>query len=58
MTSEEIRQAERELQAMKDEYMSERPKCENVDCCFYSVKQKNHCSWTVFHDECRYCILE
>lgn len=54
MTKEEIVKVEKKLQEMKNEYMEERPKCENLDCCFHSEIHKNHCSWTTFHDECRH----
>lgn len=51
-TAQEIKQMERELDALKKEYMEERLPCMNTKCNLYSSIHKNHCSWTVFHDEC------
>lgn len=51
--SSEIREKERELDQLKKEYMAEREPCMNTTCTFYHTNHKNHCSWTVFHDECR-----
>ena len=53
VSKKEILEKEKELDALKKEYMEERPPCMNKECgWFRETGHTNNCSWTVFHDEC------
>lgn len=50
----EIEKAERELERLEDEYISETPKCMNKKCGFWrDTNNKYSCSWTRKLEQCK-----
>ncbi len=53
VTTADIKEKERELEKLKDEYLKRTSPCNNKECAFWKEKATGKCTWSTLLEDCR-----